>query len=165
MAGGGQKPIKDVQPGEQVLATDPTPAKPPPNPSPDTTPTTTPTSPTSPSPPPSSVQTLHTTQHHPIWSDTRHGWVDAADLQPGEHLGTGTTVLAVHNHTGAQTMHDLTVHRIHTYYVIAGTTPLLVHNTDDVRFRRPGFVTTCYSKPRRGLLLGHVRTGKYAGRR
>ncbi|MCM4085215.1 hypothetical protein LXN57_47610, partial [Actinoplanes sp. TRM88002] len=39
-----------------------------------------------------------------------------------------------HNFTGAKVMRDLTVDTTHTYYVLAGTTPVLVHNND------PGFI-------------------------
>ncbi|MCM4085219.1 hypothetical protein, partial [Paractinoplanes hotanensis] len=34
-----------------------------------------------------------------------------------------------HNFTGAKVMRDLTVDTTHTYYVLAGNTPVLVHNT------------------------------------
>jgi hypothetical protein len=34
----------------------------------------------------------------------------------------------VMNGHGRQWMHDLTVAEIHTYYIVAGTTPVLVHN-------------------------------------
>ncbi|MEU5788768.1 HNH/endonuclease VII fold putative polymorphic toxin [Micromonospora purpureochromogenes] len=79
--------------------------------------------------------TVKTTQHHPFWSDSRNEWVDAADLQPTEWLKTATgvvvTVAEVHNFRGQQTMRDLTVSDVHTYYVIAGKTPVLVHNCGD----------------------------------
>ncbi|PWR13637.1 hypothetical protein DKT69_20140 [Micromonospora sicca] len=75
---------------------------------------------------------LSTTQHHPFWSQTRHQWVDAADLQTGEHLATPDghtmTVTTVRSYTGAKVMHNLTVDEFHTYYVLAGNTPVLVHN-------------------------------------
>ncbi|WP_225854955.1 polymorphic toxin-type HINT domain-containing protein [Micromonospora noduli] len=78
--------------------------------------------------------TLHTTQHHPFWSETRREWTDAKDLQPTERLHSATgevmTVAAVRSFTGDQTMRDLTVADVHTYYVIAGDTPVLVHNTN-----------------------------------
>jgi hypothetical protein len=77
---------------------------------------------------------VHTTSHHPFWSETRHTWVDAAALQPGERLHTTgpapVTVTAVRSFTGHQTMADLTVDATHTYYVIAGDVPVLVHNCD-----------------------------------
>ncbi|MDG4808711.1 polymorphic toxin-type HINT domain-containing protein [Micromonospora sp. WMMD1120] len=76
--------------------------------------------------------TLKTTQHHPFWSDSRREWVDAADLRPTERLksasGDVTTVAEVFTYQGDKVMRDLTVANIHTYYVLAGTTPVLVHN-------------------------------------
>ncbi|MFG1672706.1 polymorphic toxin-type HINT domain-containing protein [Micromonospora sp. NPDC049282] len=76
--------------------------------------------------------TLHTTQHHPFWSESRDRWVDAADLRPTEELlspdGVALMVAKVDNFSGQRTMRDLTVRSIHTYYVVAGNTPVLVHN-------------------------------------
>jgi RHS repeat-associated protein len=77
------------------------------------------------------ASTLHTTQHHPFWSETRNAWVDAAHLHPGEELRTAegkATVSGVRNYHGAESMRDLTVDRIHAYYVIASEIPILVHN-------------------------------------
>jgi len=76
---------------------------------------------------------LHTTQHHPFWDETAKAWVDAGRLRPGHRLHTGTgameTVVVVHSFFGVRSMYNLTVDAVHTYYVIAGTTPVLVHNT------------------------------------
>ncbi|HEX6967719.1 MAG TPA: polymorphic toxin-type HINT domain-containing protein, partial [Micromonosporaceae bacterium] len=82
------------------------------------------------------VSTLETTQNHPFWDVAADEWVDAADLVPGRSVVTSPTgelqlVVAVDNYTGAAEMRDLTVATIHTYYVFAGTTPVLVHNNDD----------------------------------
>ena len=78
--------------------------------------------------------TLHTTQHHPFWDDTAKSWVDAADLVPGHLLltedGDTAVVAGVRNFTGSEEMRDLTVATIHTYYVIVGSTPVLVHNVN-----------------------------------
>jgi hypothetical protein len=76
---------------------------------------------------------LHTTQHHPFWDDTTKQWADAADLQTGHQLrnsdgSSAGTVTSVRVFTGQHEMRDLTVTTVHTYYVIAGTTPVLVHN-------------------------------------
>ncbi|MEV5767661.1 polymorphic toxin-type HINT domain-containing protein [Micromonospora sp. NPDC052213] len=75
---------------------------------------------------------LKTTQHHPFWSKTRSEWVDAGDLRIGERLrtadGEDAVVRAIRSYAGAAIMHDLTVEDIHTYYVVAGDTPVLVHN-------------------------------------
>jgi hypothetical protein len=80
----------------------------------------------------SATVVLHTTTHHPFWDQDTQSWVNAADLTPGHHLhttnGQQVTITAVHSHTGAQVMRDLTIADIHTYYVMAGNTPVLVHN-------------------------------------
>jgi RHS repeat-associated protein len=76
--------------------------------------------------------TLHTTSRHPFWDDTTHRWVPAGKLTPGHGLNTGTDqrafvayVQAVH---ASSQMYNLTVDGLHTYYVLAGATPVLVHN-------------------------------------
>jgi Pretoxin HINT domain len=79
--------------------------------------------------------TLETTWHHPFWNATDNRWTDAADLTPGTRLrnaeGNQTQqVVAVRTWTGLRHMRDLTIADIHTYYVLAGNTPILVHNDD-----------------------------------
>ncbi|GAA0568015.1 hypothetical protein GCM10010172_60280 [Paractinoplanes ferrugineus] len=78
---------------------------------------------------------LQTTAHHPFWDTTTGTWTDAADLVPGTSTltdpdGRLQQVTAVHSYSGVKVMRDLTVDDIHTYYVIAGTEPVLVHNND-----------------------------------
>ncbi|MFB7180621.1 polymorphic toxin-type HINT domain-containing protein [Streptomyces sp. NPDC056257] len=79
-----------------------------------------------------SPATLTSTFHHPYWSETRHQWTDAGDLTPGEQLrqpnGTTLTVQTTRNYPYAVTTYNLTVDDFHTYYVLAGKTPVLVHN-------------------------------------
>ncbi|MFC1431620.1 polymorphic toxin-type HINT domain-containing protein [Streptacidiphilus sp. N1-3] len=78
---------------------------------------------------------LHTTTEHPFWDATTKTWVDAADLTPGDHLATaagiaGTpTVKSVTPTPGATNRFNLTVQQLHTYYVLAGSVPVLVHNS------------------------------------
>jgi hypothetical protein len=76
--------------------------------------------------------TLHTTQHHPFWDDTSERWVDAKDLVAGHHLigpdGQTTSVVSVRSFSGSHDMRDITVAGVHTYYVLAGDTSVLVHN-------------------------------------
>ncbi|WP_234047125.1 HINT domain-containing protein, partial [Streptomyces adelaidensis] len=56
----------------------------------------------------------------------------AGELTPGMTLrtasGTTATVEDVRYFERRQRTHDLTITEIHTYYVLAGTTPILVHN-------------------------------------
>ncbi|MET9046059.1 RHS repeat-associated core domain-containing protein [Streptomyces sp. NPDC004362] len=77
---------------------------------------------------------IHTTDHHAFWDDTRHAWVIAAALLPGHVLSTPAdghaTVVRKSNVDGAADMYNLTIDDLHTYYVLAGATPVLVHNSD-----------------------------------
>ncbi|MET8131358.1 LamG-like jellyroll fold domain-containing protein [Streptomyces sp. NPDC005251] len=76
--------------------------------------------------------TLHTTANHPFWNDTTHTWVAAGGLHPDDALNTATNghvyVVATRTTPGAANRWNLTVQQLHTYYVVAGTTPILVHN-------------------------------------
>uniref|UniRef100_UPI003703B0D0 polymorphic toxin-type HINT domain-containing protein n=1 Tax=Streptomyces rhizosphaerihabitans TaxID=1266770 RepID=UPI003703B0D0 len=72
------------------------------------------------------------TDHHRFWSPSEGRWINAVDLRPGMTLRTpgGDTVPveAAYHYTKRQRTHNLTVQDIHTYYVLAGDTPVLVHN-------------------------------------
>ncbi|MFD5920411.1 RHS repeat-associated core domain-containing protein [Kitasatospora sp. NPDC058201] len=77
--------------------------------------------------------TLVSTSHHPYWDDTTQRWTAASDLPPGHNLTTpdhsSIHILAVHTYkTAPQRADNLTVDSLHTYYVLAGSTPVLVHN-------------------------------------
>ena len=75
--------------------------------------------------------TLTTTFHHPFYDETQSAFVDARDLRVGDVLQSTdgraevTAVRAYHANT---TTYDLTIAGLHTYYVRAGETPVLVHN-------------------------------------
>ncbi|MEU6407051.1 polymorphic toxin-type HINT domain-containing protein [Streptomyces sp. NPDC046985] len=77
---------------------------------------------------------VHTTSRHPFWDDTDHTWVPAGRLKPGHVLNTANNkhvrILAVRVRPGAADMYNLTVQQLHTYYVLAGDTPVLVHNSN-----------------------------------
>ncbi len=79
------------------------------------------------------TSTVHTTANHPFWDDTTHTWVPAGKLTPGHNLETATNhharVITVRTHPGSADMYNLTVQQLHTYYVLAGATPVLVHNS------------------------------------
>ncbi|MEU3049640.1 RHS repeat-associated core domain-containing protein [Streptomyces sp. NPDC006984] len=72
------------------------------------------------------------TDGHPFWVPELGEWVKATDLRPGAWLETGAgtrvQITAVERWTQQATVHNLTVADIHTYYVVAGATPVLVHN-------------------------------------
>ncbi|WP_443074287.1 polymorphic toxin-type HINT domain-containing protein [Streptomyces sp. NBC_01460] len=59
-------------------------------------------------------------------------WVPAGDIQVGEWLHTSegqrVQVTAIRSYTQPQRTYDLTIADIHAYYVLAGATPILVHN-------------------------------------
>jgi RHS repeat-associated protein len=78
------------------------------------------------------ISELHTTFNHPFWSLTERAWVDAVDLELGDRLasndGSALTVERTKSYVGYRAMYNLTIADIHTYYVLAGEVPVLVHN-------------------------------------
>ncbi|MCX5263199.1 polymorphic toxin-type HINT domain-containing protein [Streptomyces sp. NBC_00199] len=79
------------------------------------------------------TEKLTATYEHPFWSPSEHAWIQAADLKPGMTLltSTGDSVHILGNRPFdkyART-YNLTVDDLHTYYVLAGETPVLVHNS------------------------------------
>ena len=75
------------------------------------------------------------TDGHPFWVAELGEWIDATDLRPGEWLrtsaGTYVQISAIERWTTPwATVHNLTVSNVHTYYVLAGAAPVLVHNCD-----------------------------------
>ncbi|MET0491636.1 MAG: SpvB/TcaC N-terminal domain-containing protein [Actinoplanes sp.] len=83
------------------------------------------------------TRVIHTTLHHPFWDEARQAWVEAGDLRPGKHLyapgGPILKVTATRSFTTTRLMFDLTVADVHTYYVFAGQTPVLVHNCGEAQ--------------------------------
>ncbi|MFB6823827.1 polymorphic toxin-type HINT domain-containing protein [Streptomyces virginiae] len=76
--------------------------------------------------------TVTATDHHPFWSEKTQTWTDAANLSTGDTLrtATGDTVQVdkVRHWKTLQPAYNLSVNDLHTYYVLAGATPVLVHN-------------------------------------
>ncbi|MFD5596191.1 ricin-type beta-trefoil lectin domain protein [Streptomyces griseorubiginosus] len=134
LADGGRKAIRDVRDGDLLLATDP-----------DTGRTT--------------GEPVTRTFSHPtqdllditlagggrLTSTPGHrfhvvgrGWTLASDLRAGDRLrttdGTSHTVAAVGNRDvpAPRTVYDLTVSGLHTFYAVAGSTPVLVHNCNNL---------------------------------
>jgi hypothetical protein len=79
--------------------------------------------------------TITTTEDHPFWNASEQEFQDAAAIDPGD------SVLTVDGHllpVGGIDMasayeglaYNLTVADIHTYYVLAGDAPVLVHNSN-----------------------------------
>ncbi|MFD8891686.1 polymorphic toxin-type HINT domain-containing protein [Streptomyces sp. NPDC059566] len=82
---------------------------------------------------PDGVKSITATGHHPFWSESDHAWKDAEDLKPGESLrgddGASVRVAAARVYEAFNETYNLTVADLHTYYVLAGETPVLVHNS------------------------------------
>ncbi|NJP66346.1 sugar-binding protein, partial [Streptomyces sp. ventii] len=134
MADGSSKPIEDIQVGDRVLATDPE------------------TGETRAETVTAEIlgngekllvdvtvetddgerEVISATGGHPFWVPELDAWTDAEELQPGQWLrtsaGTHVQITALTHHTTTATVHNLTVNNLHTYYVLAGVTPVLVHN-------------------------------------
>ncbi|MGC0340321.1 ricin-type beta-trefoil lectin domain protein [Streptomyces sp. SLBN-8D4] len=85
------------------------------------------------------------------------GWTLASDLRPGDSLrtpGAGPrTVAAVldRDASAPQTVYDLTVSGLHTFYAVAGATPVLVHNCSDLILDEASFPGQAHT------LKDHVR--------
>ncbi|MFJ1796632.1 polymorphic toxin-type HINT domain-containing protein [Kitasatospora griseola] len=77
--------------------------------------------------------TVTATDHHPFWAANRGAWIDASDLKVGDTVraadGTLARVAATAHMVAPMPAYNLTVRDIHTYYVLGGTTPVLVHNS------------------------------------
>ncbi|MFD9225167.1 polymorphic toxin-type HINT domain-containing protein [Streptomyces sp. NPDC060064] len=82
----------------------------------------------------SGTAVVEATDTHPFWLTGQRRWADAGDIRAGDGLraldGTDLKVLTARRYTQRRTTHDLTVAQTHTYYVLAGRTPVLVHNED-----------------------------------
>lgn len=73
------------------------------------------------------------TDHHPVWVSGDGLWVDAEDLQPGDLVldQNGFNVLVEDieiRRVMNQTVHNLTVDDIPTFFVVAGDEAFLTHN-------------------------------------
>ncbi|MFJ6738124.1 RHS repeat-associated core domain-containing protein [Streptomyces sp. NPDC091279] len=138
MADGSTKPIKDVKAGDQVLATDPETGE---------TRVETVTAEITGTGVKHLVKvtidvdgkkgkktaSVTATDGHPFWVPELEEWLKATDLTPGTLLhtaaGTQTQIVKVQRWTVPKaTVLNLTVSALHTYYVVAGATPVLVHN-------------------------------------
>ncbi|MFD9190656.1 polymorphic toxin-type HINT domain-containing protein [Streptomyces phaeochromogenes] len=79
------------------------------------------------------IEKLTATHEHPFWSPSEQSWVEAGNLAAEMTLLTddGDTVIVTGNRYFAKhaRTYNLTVDDLHTYYVLAGQTPVLVHNS------------------------------------
>lgn len=78
------------------------------------------------------------TGNHPFWVTEQQQWVDAKDIIPGQHLQTPGSqpakVIDVRSYTQIIQVYNLTIAGLNTFYVLAGDTPVLVHNAGNDRF-------------------------------
>ncbi|MFE0462255.1 Hint domain-containing protein, partial [Kitasatospora sp. NPDC058965] len=109
---------------------------------------------------PAGPKTITTTQNHPFYDITTGQFTKAGQLGVGEQLQTTgdgrLTVAGVRNYTDSFVTYDLTIDGLHTYYVLAGTAPVLVHNcgnasTDDLYAAATGNVKGQLSPAGRAL--------------
>jgi RHS repeat-associated protein len=78
--------------------------------------------------------TITTTFLHPFYDETRTAFVQAQSLHVGDVLQTPTgnaVITEVHLYHADTVTYDLTIDGLHTFYVVAGNTPVLVHNCGD----------------------------------
>jgi hypothetical protein len=89
-------------------------------------------------------KTIVGTAHHLYWDATSRSWTPASDLRVGHRLQTseGATVLIVElrAYVAHMATYNLSVDKVHTFYVLAGATPVLVHNCPTGGFVRRFFV-------------------------
>ncbi|MFF5505894.1 polymorphic toxin-type HINT domain-containing protein [Streptomyces roseolus] len=76
-----------------------------------------------------------TTDGHPFWVPEAGEWLEAGDLKPGQWLRTSSgayvQISKIKRWTSpSATVYNLSVSNLHTYYVLAGETPVLVHNSN-----------------------------------
>ncbi|HEX7168832.1 MAG TPA: RHS repeat-associated core domain-containing protein, partial [Acidimicrobiales bacterium] len=82
--------------------------------------------------------TVTATAEHPFWVENRSEWVDAEDIRAGDRVrGIGgedsaQLISSVRPYTAASAdVVNLSVDDLHSFYVLVGDTPVLVHNADE----------------------------------
>ncbi|MFI6940368.1 polymorphic toxin-type HINT domain-containing protein [Streptomyces sp. NPDC050418] len=79
------------------------------------------------------IEELTATHEHPFWSPSEKRWIPARELAEGMTLltdsGATVTVTANRPYTEHARTYNLTVDDLHTFYVLAGKAPILVHNS------------------------------------
>lgn len=75
---------------------------------------------------------VQATREHPMWVEGK-GWTPAKDLKPGDRLrdnaGRGVRIERTRIESRVTGTYNLTVEGVHTFYVLAGSMPVLVHNS------------------------------------
>ncbi|MGW1002521.1 polymorphic toxin-type HINT domain-containing protein, partial [Streptomyces sp. NPDC002520] len=120
--------------------------------------------------------TITATANHPFWLPDYGTWAEAGDLEPGMWLqtaaGTWVQITAIDDTHRTQKVHNLTVEGQHTYYVLVGDSPVLVHNAGcPTRLKVPsGDNMAAYKYQRRVTgqeteQVWRLNSGHHAGRR
>ncbi|WP_307248635.1 RNase A-like domain-containing protein [Catenuloplanes indicus] len=78
-------------------------------------------------------EVLTATEDHPVWNASDRQWQRMDELDAGDALLTPSGRPAIledieYGFSFGAAAYDLTVDSLHTYYVLAGNTPVLVHN-------------------------------------
>ncbi len=98
-----------------------------------------------------STSSLTATGNHEFWAANKNAWIRAEHLHTGDQLRAPNaalhTIVKTRHWTAPQRVHNLTVEDIHTFYVVTGDTPALVHNCDFA----PGVADQKYDKHVLGL--------------
>ena len=85
------------------------------------------------------LSVVNTTPQHRFWDGSKRLWVEAAALTAGSPLrtpdGRTATVAEVRSFAGSKLMYDLSVTEVNTFFVVAGETPVLVHNARQCKIR------------------------------
>ncbi|MFD4586914.1 polymorphic toxin-type HINT domain-containing protein [Streptomyces sp. NPDC058434] len=120
---------------------------------------------------PDGTEKLTATHEHPFWSPSEKRWVEAGDLKSGMTLLTDDNATVIVAGNRAYTKHartyNLTVDDLHTYYVLAGATPVLVHNSNcsiDVDFASQSGAKIDPSDKRGEYSMAGRALQKHAGR-
>ncbi|WP_207944890.1 polymorphic toxin-type HINT domain-containing protein [Actinomadura rubrisoli] len=139
MADGTRKPISKVKTGDKVLATDPETGKTRPQPvtaviTGNGTKNLVQITVDTDGPQGHQTGMVIATDNHPFWVGDQQRWMNAGELKPGMWLrtsaGTHIQITAIRAGVQERHVHNLTVNEDHTYYVLAGSAPVLVHNCD-----------------------------------
>ncbi|WP_407649649.1 polymorphic toxin-type HINT domain-containing protein [Goodfellowiella coeruleoviolacea] len=91
----------------------------------------------------SADEPITATANHPVWIDGR-GWTDAENIGIGDRVllpgGRTASIRPVRDlgQIAGQLVYNLTVSRFHTYTVVTGGTPIVVHNANCLHGRKPG---------------------------
>jgi RHS repeat-associated protein len=100
---------------------------------------------------------LVTTEDHPFWNESSKEWQPAEQLDQGDFVRApaGTAVVGKFDKgdQGYAGAYNLTVAGLHTYYVMAGVTPVLVHNTCGPAFNSAMSARNHYLKHAFGVAL------------